>query len=134
MTILLRTGGTLWSEIGVLFLIIFGHFDKLFPKFQQVSNNFHRLVCRRAFWIFVKIHRKLRIKQASVQSTVQYRQSTPLPAHSLYSSPSLKLKLFFNHYESPCSLFVLLYSSTLKTNFIWLMVRKTILSRWNPSQ
>ena len=33
-------------------------------------------------------------------------KSTPLPAHSLYSSPSIKLKLYFNHYESPCIIVV----------------------------
>ena len=29
-------------------------------------------------------------------------KNIPLPAHSLYSSLSMKLKLYFNHYESPC--------------------------------
>ena len=28
---------------------------------------------------------------------------TPLPAPSLYSSPSMKFKLFFNHYQTPCT-------------------------------
>ena len=32
------------------------------------------------------------------------RKCTHLPAHSLYSSPSMKLNLFFNHYETPCIL------------------------------
>ena len=33
------------------------------------------------------------------------RKSTPLPGHSLYSSPCMKPRLYFNHYESPCSYF-----------------------------
>ena len=27
----------------------------------------------------------------------------PLPAHSLYNSQSMQLKLFHHHYETPCS-------------------------------
>ena len=34
-------------------------------------------------------------------------KSTPIPAHGLYSSPSLKLKLYFNHYETPCTKLIL---------------------------
>ena len=29
-------------------------------------------------------------------------KDTPLPARSLCSCPSMKLKLFLNHYETPC--------------------------------
>ena len=31
------------------------------------------------------------------------QQKTPVPAYMFLSSPSNKLKLFFNHYETPCS-------------------------------
>ena len=43
MTLLLRTGGTLWSEIGVLFLIISGHFDILFPKIPTGFIQFSQI-------------------------------------------------------------------------------------------
>ena len=43
MTLLLRTGGTLWSEIGVLFLIISGHFDILFPKIPTGYLQFSQI-------------------------------------------------------------------------------------------
>ena len=30
-------------------------------------------------------------------------KKTPVPAYKLLSNPSNKLKLFINHYESPCT-------------------------------
>ena len=30
-------------------------------------------------------------------------KSTLLPAHSMFCSPSMKLELFFNHHELPCT-------------------------------
>ena len=46
---MLQTGGTLWSEIGVLFSWYLDILIYCFQKFQQVSYNFHRLVYWRGF-------------------------------------------------------------------------------------
>ena len=50
MTLLLRTGGTLWSEIGVLFLIISGHFDILFPKIPTGYLQFSQIGVLEGFY------------------------------------------------------------------------------------
>ena len=43
MTLFLWTWGTLWGEIGVLFLIISGHFDILFPKIPTGFIQFSQI-------------------------------------------------------------------------------------------
>ena len=50
MTLLLRTGGTLWGEIGVLFLIISGHFDILFPKIPTGFIQFSQIGVLEGFY------------------------------------------------------------------------------------
>ena len=50
MTLLLRTGGTLWGEIGVLFLIISGHFDILFPKIPTGFIQFSQISVLEGFY------------------------------------------------------------------------------------
>ena len=50
MTVLLRTGGTLWSETGVLFLIISGHFDILFPKIPTGFIQFSQIGVLEGFY------------------------------------------------------------------------------------
>ena len=50
MTLFLRTGGTLWSEIGVLFLIISGNFDILFPKILTCFIQFSQIGVLEGFY------------------------------------------------------------------------------------
>ena len=50
MTLLLQTGGTLWGEIGVLFLIISGHFDILFPKIPTGFIQFSQIGVLEGFY------------------------------------------------------------------------------------
>ena len=57
-------------------------------------------------------------------------KSAPLPDHSLYSSPSMELKLFHLHYETPCICkMILMYISIIFLHKSTVMKIKS-LQRW----
>ena len=48
----------------------------------------------------------------------------PLPAHSLYYSPSMQLKLFHHHYKTPC---IMKIGSLFSILGVWLISSKSLL-------